>query len=164
LRRVSPRAAGVKGAALTREVRVIADVAESIKDARRRVAQWPLKSNDFSALQGGLKDTYRSARKSLAAAYAERTAENFHQWCKQVGYLRDMVRILEPIRPNELEELAARLKRLETYLGNHHDLVILRQWFLVVAEQSNEAHKAGPFLALISDCQAKLQAQARPAG
>jgi CHAD domain-containing protein len=91
-------------------------------------------------------------------------AENFHEWRKQVGYLRDMVRLLKPMRPDDLAKFSARLKKLESCLSEDHDLAVLRQWFLAVVEKSWAADEAESLLSLISKRQAELQAKAKPLG
>jgi CHAD domain-containing protein len=145
------------------EKKVVSDVTESIENARRRTGKWPIKRNNFSVFQDGLRKAYCHGRKRMARCYAHPTDENFHEWRKQIGYLRNMVWILSPARPEELSELAAGLKRLETYLGEYHDLAVLRAWFSG-AGSSRKAKKAEPFLAMIEKRQTELQSKARPLG
>jgi CHAD domain-containing protein len=146
------------------EKKFIVDVTESIEDARRRAAKWPIKRDNFSVFRDGLKDAYQHGRRRMAHSYSHPTVENFHEWRKQIAYLRDMARVLSPIRQDELSKLADRLKRLETYLGEYHDLAVLRMGFLAAVRDSKNAKKAEPFLAMIKKRQTELQATARPLG
>lgn len=146
------------------EERIVAEVIKRIEAAHRRVARWPCKHDALSASRQGLKDTYRNGRKRLAKAAATSTAKNYHEWRKQVGSLRDLVRLLEPVAPAALVKLAGQLKRLETCLSEHHDLSVLRHWFLIVAGPAKAKRQARPLLTLISKRQAQLETQAQLLG
>ena len=146
------------------EGKVISEVAVSIRAARRRVTKWPVKGGNFSSLRVGLKDTYRRGRRSYATTVADPRAENFHEWRKEVCYLRNQVRILRPIQPDALDRLLKELRELEDCLSENHDLDVLRRWFIAVIEKSHDQLHPEPLLALISERQMELQSMSIPMG
>jgi hypothetical protein len=111
-----------------------------------------------------LKDVYRRGRVSLATAVADPNAENFHQWRKEIGYLRNQVRTLRPIRPDMIDGLLNDLRELEDYLSENHDLDVLRQWVLAVMEKPRDQLNVEPLLMLISERQSELQSMSIPVG
>jgi len=142
----------------------MAEVAVKIEQGRARVANWPIERNDFSALYGGLKRVYKRGYKGLAGAYRESVAENFHDWRKRVKYLWYHMRILKPLWPDLLGELADALHDLSDYLGDDHDLAEFRQLVLDRPEMFNDEPELQALLGLIDRRRAELEAAARPLG
>ena len=105
----------------------IAEVARMLASARRRVANWPIDHEGFSALRRGLRHTYTRGRITHAQVHATPTVETLHEWRKSVKDLGYQVRVLKPIWPELLGCLADELERLADYLSDNHDLAILRQ-------------------------------------
>jgi CHAD domain-containing protein len=69
---------------------------------------------------------YRQGRKTLQAVHTAPSDAAFHEWRKQVKYLRYQIQLLRPIWSGPLEALAGELRGLCDYLGEDHDLVVLR--------------------------------------
>jgi hypothetical protein len=68
---------------------------------------WKLKVDGFDGIEGGLVGTYRRASKTMAAAYDDPTAENFHEWRKQAyhGYHMRLLRELwKPVMRSLVKE------------------------------------------------------------
>ncbi|MFN0122869.1 MAG: CHAD domain-containing protein [Blastocatellia bacterium] len=143
---------------------VMADVAGTIHQARRRVEAWPLRRDDFAALRGGLKPAWRSARESMKTALEVGDVESFHNWRKQTGYLRSQMRILQPLRPRALNALIRGLEQIEDPLSEDHDLALLRQWLQTVLETIPEARPAEALPELIAGRQLELRGQAEAMG
>jgi CHAD domain-containing protein len=75
----------------------------------------------------GLERVYSKGRHALSAAETEGTPECFHEWRKQVKYLRHQLEFLTPVWPEVLRELADQAHKLADDLGDEHDLTVLRQ-------------------------------------
>jgi CHAD domain-containing protein len=140
------------------------EVAVTIETARRRVEDWPVEREDFAAIYGGLRRVYKRGRNRLAEAYAESSPEKFHQWRKRVKYLWYHTRILQPLWPDLLGELADELHDLSDYLGDDHDLAELRQTVIVQPEMFEDERDLQALVALIDRRRAELEAAARPLG
>jgi CHAD domain-containing protein len=59
-------------------------VVSMLREARRRVDDWPLERDSFDALGDGLERTYRRGRRDFRAARTEPSVEALHQWRKRV--------------------------------------------------------------------------------
>lgn len=97
-----------------------------LRAARRRASHWPVGRHGWSVLGSGLKRVYRAGREALSAAKTDPTPQRLHEWRKQTQYLWHGLRILEPLKPSRIGRLAERVHQLSEYLGNHHDLFVLR--------------------------------------
>jgi CHAD domain-containing protein len=105
--------------------RSVARSRQALRTVHTRAARWPLARDDGLLLIHALRRTYKRARRGMSAARDEPTAENLHEWRKQVKYLWHEMQMLEPLRPGEVGELASRLHKLSDHLGDDHDLAVL---------------------------------------
>jgi CHAD domain-containing protein len=144
--------------------KTILAVARTIRTARRRVEQWPIHQDDFSALGQGVKRVYKQGRQSFANAIEQPSVENFHEWRKDVKYLRYQIRILKPIWSTMLERLGDELETLGQYLSDDHDLALLRQCVLEPAEPSDGRMDIEALIALIDQRRGELQVEAKRLG
>jgi CHAD domain-containing protein len=101
--------------------------AAALRAAARRVKSWPLEAEGFAALAEGFECTFRRGRKALAAARKDPTPENDHTLRKRVKDHYYHVRLLGAFADTWLEGYERSLKELETWLGECHNLVVLRQ-------------------------------------
>ena len=136
----------------------IADVARMLESARSRVTDWPIDDNGFSAVRQGLKRIYKNGRTSMAQAQAKPSIENFHEWRKRVKDLGYQVRLLKPIWPGMLDDLADELERLADYLSDNHDLAILRQ--TVLQRPPEDRTQLEALVALIDQRRSELKVKA----
>ena len=97
-----------------------------LHEARARTSRWDLRSKGWSTIGAGLRRIYRQGRKALDSVHTAPSDTAFHEWRKQVKYLRYQIQLLRPIWPGPLDALATELHSLSDYLGNDHDLVVLR--------------------------------------
>jgi CHAD domain-containing protein len=88
---------------------------------------WPLKKDGFDALAPGFRDRYARGRQAMAAAKKQPTPENYHEWRKRVKDHWYHVRLLEDMWTDILKAREGALKDLETWLGDDHNLVVLRE-------------------------------------
>ena len=132
----------------------------ALRKSRERATRWRIGRHGWSVIGPGFKRTYGKGRKALAAALSDCSTENLHEWRKQVKYLWHQLRILQPLCPGLVGELADQAHKLADYLGDDHDLAVLR-------ERLNEYEKAFPgaaarsaLIALIDRARSELQEKA----
>lgn len=135
--------------------------ADRLKQARDRIESWKISPNDWSGIASSLKRVYKHGYENFPHAYDQPTAENFHEWRKQVKYLWYHLRILQPLWPATIESATEQLKLLSEYLGDDHDFANLRQ---LLIEQPKLAKEPAELEALLALCdrrqpQLKLEAQ-----
>src|SRR5262249_1358003 len=73
-------------------------------------------------------------------------------------------RVLKPLWPKIMGELASELKKLGEYLSDDHDLALLREKALEQAERSDDRTELETLVALIDRRRAELQGKARGLG
>jgi len=130
--------------------------------AQERVRGWTIEAHGFEALGPGLSKTFARARKAMANAGDDRTAENMHEWRKRVKYHWYHARLLEPCFPAALSAHKKATKRLGDMLGDHHDLAVFVK--TLEAEEIGDDEKRQVIVALAGQRQAALEAAAYPLG
>lgn len=103
--------------------RVIAEVLA----AKERVNAWPLTHEGWDGLKPGLHRVYSSGREAFEEAYLHPAFETFHDWRKRVKDLWYATDLLGPFWPEIMHPLADQIHQLSDYLGDDHDLAVLRQ-------------------------------------
>jgi CHAD domain-containing protein len=93
--------------------------------ARASIDHWALAHFSSKQLCRTVQARYRRARRALARATANPTAENFHVFRTETKTLWYQVRILRPINPVVLKNLSQDLGTLGDLLGRAHDLNFL---------------------------------------
>ena len=106
----------------------LAVVGRRLRKLNLRAGDLKVKAEGWTALRSGLEESYRRGQKSLAMVLQEASSKNFHQWRKHVQDLGYHLRLLGPIQPERLRASAGEMKTLSRYLGDDHDLVMLRQF------------------------------------
>ena len=127
----------------------------SIGRSSRTASQpWGRESNVF---------TNRAGR-ALPTLIEQPSVENFHEWRKDVKYLRYQIRILKPIWSTMLGRLGDELETLGEYLSEDHDLALLRQCVLEPAEPTDGHMDIEALIALIDRRRGELQVEAKCLG
>jgi CHAD domain-containing protein len=125
-----------------------------LKEARRRVSDWPLERDSFDALAKGLEKTYRRGRREFEAAIDEPTVANLHEWRKHAKYLWYHHTLLREAWPAVMQTAGDEAHVLSDLLGDDHDLAVLAAW---VEENAD----AGPgFYEAVDRRRGELQAEA----
>ena len=106
---------------------VLNGVAAALRQSDRRVETWPLAADGFAAIAPGFEATFRRGRKALARARKHPSPENYHEWRKRVKNHWYQVRLLEGVWDGTMPAYERRLKDLETWLGEDHNLVVLEE-------------------------------------
>jgi hypothetical protein len=94
-------------------------------DARAHAARWTVSADGWHSLSGGLKKTYRRARRDMKAAKAHPNAAISHDWRKYVKHHGEHLRLLRAIRPDMLHTGAKQAHKLADRLGQRHDIDML---------------------------------------
>ena len=107
---------------------VRAEAARALDGLRRDARDWQWKNVDSSLLARAMKRSYKRARNAMHDASAKPQPETLHDWRKRVKTLWYGLRLLEHSAPR-LRRSIADLKRLETWLGDDHNLSVLQKHF-----------------------------------
>ena len=130
------------------------DAVAILKEARKRVDDWPLQRNSFDALAGGVDRAYRRGRRALKSARREPSVEALHEWRKRVKDLWYHHTLLRALWPPVMAAIGDEAHELSDRLGDDHDLAVLASWV-------SENAQAGPDLfEAVERRRAKLQAEA----
>jgi hypothetical protein len=118
----------VKKARLTdraRRDRLNAQAANALKRTKRAAKDWDWEHIDASVLVSEVRRCYKKARRAMRLARIGKRSDSFHTWRKRVKTLWYSLRLLSgriPLLRRQLTEL----EHLETWLGDEHNLGVLR--------------------------------------
>ncbi|MDR3404471.1 MAG: CHAD domain-containing protein [Chthoniobacter sp.] len=101
-------------------------VLDGLRDARLRVAAWKLDDFRWKELRAALHRSYRRARDAWRHACDEPKPRALHDWRRRTKDLLYHASLCHSIAPEFMEELAGELEVLGEFLGDDHDLVVLR--------------------------------------
>ena len=132
--------------------------------AAGRIAGWKLKVAEFPGIEAGLVATYLRARKTMAAAYDEPTAANFHEWRKQAKYHDFHMRLLSGLWEPVMASLAKETAALSDSLGDDHNLEVLHQTLLKSPKHYGKKRDIQVLLGLIDRRSAELRVEANTIG
>jgi CHAD domain-containing protein len=105
----------------------LAQVTSEYERVLGRVTRWRLPDHGWNTLEEGLEAVVRDGREHMAKACSRGHAEDFHEWRKQVKYLRHQFELVRPAWPEVLEAMADTAAEMGDLLGTDHDLAVLRE-------------------------------------
>jgi CHAD domain-containing protein len=143
---------------------LVRSVIEQLRQAVGRVDEWTSAARNDRIVYEGFAESYRRGRRALRAVLAAATAENLHEWRKQIKYHRYQVRLFQDAWPGLLEAHYEELKRLSDLLGDDHDLVVLEQSLSTAHAPELETAALDEVEQLIHRRRCELQAEAIPLG
>jgi CHAD domain-containing protein len=132
----------------------------ALRALHTRSARWRVGQHGWSVLGRGLQRVYGNARKAMGMAQVKRSPDNLHEWRKQVKYLWHQLQLLKPLWPGQIGELGDAAHRLADYLGDDHDLAVLRDRVHEYREAFPDAASRAALVALIDRCRTELQDKA----
>jgi CHAD domain-containing protein len=154
---------------------LIASVTRSVYRARSRYAAWPVEASEprlgprplpdsFRSVGPGVGETYARGRKAMHFAFSHSRPENFHEWRKQVKYLRHQMEIVTPLWPEVIGGLASSLAQLSDVLGDDHDQAELIRVVATLPELAPDPDERHLLVALSNGRRRELEAAARVMG
>ncbi len=102
-------------------------VITQLQEGIQRVESWSFKKQGFGMISPTLKRMYKRGKARMKFAYRHSTPENFHEWRKNVKYLRYHLQILQPTADTLLGGTIQQLDELGDVLGRANDLYELKQ-------------------------------------
>jgi len=131
-----------------------------LRQAHERSARWRVGDAGWRVIGSGLTRIYAKGRQAMEASRARRSAENLHEWRKQVKYLWHQLQLLEPLWPALIGEMADQAHQLADYLGDDHDLAVLRAKVLDYKNVFPDTTSRSALVALIDRFRVELQDKA----
>jgi CHAD domain-containing protein len=106
--------------------RAMASAAAELEAGRSRIESLPIDGDGWELIGPGIHRSYRRGRKRLRAVEEEASVTNLHELRKRVKDLWYQLRLIEDADPGTLEPLADHAHDLSDFLGDDHDLALLR--------------------------------------
>jgi CHAD domain-containing protein len=137
-------------------VRLLADASRTLRKTRKAVPAKIRRTARPRAMRGGIERGYRRARKEMARLSEEPEDLRFHAWRRRVKDHWYHMRLFEGLNGRAHARVRS-LKQLETWLGDDHNLVVLRD--TILEEPSRFGTEAA--IAVVLGCIEKYQATLR---
>jgi hypothetical protein len=120
---------GLVGARNRQEARarrdgVVGEAAKRLEKTRESTKTWTSSSITWSDTVDVVADSYRRSRRAMKRARTTGQSATVHHWRKELKMLWYQLRLVKPLTTG-VAPLIAELKRLETELGDDHNLVVL---------------------------------------
>jgi CHAD domain-containing protein len=128
------------------------------------VRRWPLKTDGFTALEPGLKKTFRAGKKSFRELKKDGSREKFHEWRKRVKDHWYHVRLLENLWSEVMKGYEQTLKELEDDLGEDLNMAILRDHILSAFGPQGEGRAVDQVVKAIDESRKELRERALAIG
>jgi CHAD domain-containing protein len=103
---------------------VVAEAAERLEKTRQSARKWTFPEIKRSGMVAMVAASYRGSRKAMKRARVTRQSATLHRWRKELKTLWYQLRLARPLMTG-VAPLIAELHRLETELGDDHNLVVL---------------------------------------
>ena len=143
---------------------VLHGMAGVLLQSAERVEDWPLSADGFGAISPGLEATVRLGRKAMARARKHPLPENYHEWRKRVKDHWYHVRLLDSVWDGTMPAYERRLKDLETWLGEDHNLVVLQEKVMAEPDFYSNEPEIALFVRLIGKYHRELRGNALELG
>ena len=105
----------------------IANLLAQMPYAEARLVEWPEFEDRFATIGDGIERTFRAGRRALGVAVRDYSPDHFHQFRKRVKDHWYQAQLLRRIWPDVMQPYTDVVADLAETLGNHHDLIVLRQ-------------------------------------
>lgn len=144
------------GTSTRQSARLLADASRTLRKTSKAVAAEIRRMARPRAMRAGIERGYRRARKEMARLSDEPEDLRFHAWRKRVKDHWYQMRLFEGLNGRAHSRVRL-LEQLETWLGDDHNLVVLRETIL----EKPSRFGTEPAIAVILGCIEKYQATLR---
>lgn len=141
---------------------VRAKMQRALTRARKSIPSRLRRTTD-GAVRAAMRRGYRRARKAMARAETQRGDLLFHTWRRRVKDHWYHMRLAEGLNRSAAARVR-RLKQLETWLGDEHNLVVLHDIVAGAPSQFGDGSSAAAILGCIEKYQATLRRRALAQG
>lgn len=131
-----------------------------LRAAQKHILAARLSAKGWEEIGAGLGRVYHAGRKAMKQAQKTPSPECLHEWRKQAKYLWHQLQLLEQMAPGPIGALADQMHKLSDYLGDDHDLAVLREKVTTHGDKFPAPGGSSALLALIDRCQDRLRARA----
>ena len=115
---------GARNREQERAQRVVGKAVKRLATTRKSARHWASPSIGVSGIGAVVAASYRRSRAAMKRARATGQSASLHRWRKELKTLWYQLRLAKPLTTG-IAPLIDDLKRLETELGDGHDLVVL---------------------------------------
>lgn len=130
---------------------VVRQAVAALRAIGKDVEKWPLHTDGFEAIATGFKKRYSRGQRAMGVARSDPTPENFHEWRKRVKDHWYHVKLLESAWTEMLKARESALDDLQTWLGDDHNLVVLREKLDANPEQYGGPENVQLFAAVMQE-------------
>jgi len=123
------------------ENKIFSQIFIRTNEAKVRINNIELKTDDFGLMKNGLQKIYKRVRKFSFLIQEDTSVEYLHEYRKNIKYLWNQLLILQPVFERLLKAYAKSLKNLSDLLGDHRDYVLFldyleyNEFFALTPEQ-----------------------------
>ena len=139
-------------------------ITATLQAASKRVKTWPIQADGFAAIAPGLEKTYRRSRNAMEPLPSYARPDNYHKWRRCSKYHRYHIQLLQSVWAEMMQAYASSLKDLDTWLGNDHNLVVLRDRIVAEPEFYGKEREIDLLLSLIDKYEKLLRESALSLG
>ncbi|MGM0633514.1 MAG: CHAD domain-containing protein [Pseudomonadota bacterium] len=143
---------------------LLRDVESTMRAGQKRAETLRIAGDGYRPALAGMRRTYARARKAMDTAYEDRTPENFHEWRKRVKYHWYHMRLLQAAWPRAVRVRRNAAKKLAEWLGDHHDLYVLRSFMLQDRSINEEREVFWSLFELVDSRMAQIEKDSHPLG
>lgn len=127
----------------------IAVATAALQGTRARCLAWDWQGFGWEEALRALRHSYKRARAAASGASAEPSIKRLHDWRKTTKELCELVRLLRKLHPLAMDELAHELDVLAEFLGDDHDLALLRDELVAHREKLTPARELDTLLEVL---------------
>ncbi len=142
----------------------LAIAADEIQEVCARVEGWRMSRDGFSALEDGLRRTYRRGSERFTEARDDPTDERMHEARKRVKDLWYHARILRPVWPGPMDQIVDATDELGDRFGEDHDLAVLADTVRELVREGADGGAGETALILIDNRRTELRSEVWPLG
>jgi len=106
---------------------LLEEVRPAFEQALARSQRWRVSAEEFAALEGGLRLTFRRGRRGLGSVARQASAPAVHEWRKRAKYHWYHARLLADCWRPVMDAWRGEAHLLSEELGDAHDVAVLRQ-------------------------------------